>query len=87
MMMFGDHKKVMASILGRRKEDGSMTEANAASEKNMDPKMAPHMAIAEDLHHAIESKSVMGMAKALKAHHDMIKADMGVGDEEHVEEK
>lgn len=85
MMMFGDRKKALGAILGRRKEDGSMMESDAASEKNMDPKMAPHMAIAEDLHHAIEGKSVMGIAKALKAHHDMTKAAMGVGDEDHVE--
>lgn len=82
MMMFGDRKKAMASILSNRKEDGSVSESEAMPEKNLDPDLEPHMAVAEDLHHAIQSKSVHGIAKALKAHHDLIRAGTGDGEAE-----
>lgn len=82
MMMFSDRKKALTTILANRKEDGSMSEAEAKPEKNLDPDLAPHMAVAEDLHHAIENKSVHGIAMALKAHHDLIKAGKGDGEAE-----
>jgi hypothetical protein len=84
MMMFGDRKKAISTILSRRHEDGSTSEAEAKPEKSFDPKMEAHRAIAEDLHHAIENKSVDGIASALKAHHDLIKA--GTGDVEETAE-
>jgi hypothetical protein len=75
MMMFGDPKKALTTILAKHKPDGSKEEVEANAEKDYDPKMEAFRSIAQDIHHGIESKSIAHTAKGIKALHDMINPD------------
>lgn len=68
-MIIPDKKKAISVILSKMNKDGSVTESHVAPETGAHDE---YTSFAEDIIHAIESKSVQKLASCLRAFHEMI---------------
>lgn len=66
-MFLPDKKKVVSVILAKMKPDGSESHQEVAPEESIGEQDQVIQSIAEDLHAALKSDSIHGIAEALKA--------------------
>ena len=71
-MLFNNKKKDQISILTKMKPDGSTSEMKKSEEGG---EHNEYTACAEVILAALESKSIQGLASALRAFHDLVKEE------------
>lgn len=79
-MIIPDTKKAATVILSKMKSDGTSADTEVKPEENMDDSMEGYTAAAEDILHAVETKSVQGLATALKSFFEMCDSAPGSSD-------